>query len=101
MCFNVFHVSAFFNGGGGDLNPGERHSRVTQADGTVTFCTLRATTGLVVAHVLVVLKKQAMSHSGDGPGVTAPLRTNIVPLTGKWQPPAPPPSPSLKSPRKL
>ena len=28
-----------------------------------------------------------MSHSRDGPGVTAPLRTNIVPLTRVWNPP--------------
>ena len=28
--------------GGGDLNPGERHSRDTRDDGTVTLCTLRA-----------------------------------------------------------
>ena len=28
-----------------------------------------------------------MSHSRDGPGVTAPLRTNIVPLTVAGNPP--------------
>ena len=28
-------------------------------------------------------------HSCDGPGVTAPLRTNIVPLTAVWNPPFP------------
>ena len=31
-----------------------------------------------------------MSHSRDGPGVTAPLRTNIVPLTEVWNSPSPP-----------
>ena len=31
---------------GGDLNPGERHSRDTRDDGTVTLCTLRAATVL-------------------------------------------------------
>ena len=30
-----------------------------------------------------------MSHSRDGPGVTAPLQTNIVPLTGVWNTPPP------------
>ena len=35
-----------------------------------------------------------MSHLHDGPRVTAPLRTNIVPLTGVWNPP------SLPSPLK-
>ena len=41
-----------------------------------------------------------MSHSRDGPGVAAPLRTNIVPLAAVWNPPLPlPPPPPLKSPR--
>ena len=31
---------------GGDLDPGERHSRDTRDDGTVTLCTLRAATVL-------------------------------------------------------
>ena len=31
---------------GGDLNPGERHSRVTRHDGTVTLCALRTATVL-------------------------------------------------------
>ena len=35
---------AFFKGG--DLNPGERHSRDTRDDGTVTLCTLRPATVL-------------------------------------------------------
>ena len=33
------------------------------------------------------LTKKVVSHSRDGPGVTAPLQTNIVPLTGVWNPP--------------
>ena len=41
-----------------------------------------------------------MSHSRDGPGVTAPLRTNIVPLTAAWDPPLPLPPPLLKFPKK-
>ena len=40
---------AFFKGG--DLNPGERHSRDTRDDGTVTLCTPRAA---IVAQILVV-----------------------------------------------
>ena len=41
-----------------------------------------------------------MSHSRDGPGVTAPLRTNIVPLTALWNYTPPPlPLAALKSPR--
>ena len=39
------------------------------------------------------LTKRVMSHSRDGPGVTAPSRTNIVPLTGVWNPPLPLPPP--------
>ena len=31
---------------GGNLNPGERHSRVTPDEGTVTLCALRAATVL-------------------------------------------------------
>ena len=79
---------------GGDLNPGERHSRDTDTrdDGTVTLCTLRTAT--VLSHDCRAdfgrpLTKKVMSHSRDGPGVTAPLRTNIVPLTGVWIPPLP------------
>ena len=34
-----------------------------------------------------------MSHANDGPGVTAPLPTSIVPLTGMWN--LPPPSIAL------
>ena len=35
-----------------------------------------------------------MSHSRDGPGVTGPLRTNIVPLTAVWNlPPSVTPPP--------
>ena len=72
---------------GGDLNPGERHSRDTRDDGTVTLCTLRAATVLsrdCRAHFGRRLTKKVMSHSRDGPGVTAPSRTNIAPLTGVW-----------------
>ena len=75
---------------GGDLNPGERHSRDTRDDGTVTLRTLRAATVLsrdCRADFGRRLTKKAMSHSHDGPGVTAPSRTNIVPLTGVWNPP--------------
>ena len=38
----------------------------------------------------LTLTKKAMSFSRDGPGVTAPLRTNIVPLTAVWNPPPTP-----------
>ena len=64
--------------GGGDLNPGERHSRDTRDDGTVTFCALRAATVLsrhCRADFGRPLTKKVMSHSRDGSGVTAPLRT--------------------------
>ena len=77
---------AFLKGGGG-LNPGERHSRDTRDDGTVTLCTLRAATVLsrdCRADFGRPLTKKAMSHSRDGPGVMAPLRTNTVPLTRVW-----------------
>ena len=90
---------AFFKGG--DLNPGERHSRDTRDDGTVTLCTLRDATVLSCdcrADFGRPLSKKVMSHSRDGPGVTAPLRTNIVPLTGVWNPP-PSVTPPSKSPR--
>ena len=85
---------AFFKGG--DLNPGERHSRDTRDDGTVTLCTLHAATVLsrdCRADFGRPLTKKVMSHSRDGPGVTAPSRTNIVALTGVWNPPpsVPPP----------
>ena len=82
---------------GGDLNPGERHSRDTRDHGTVTRCSLRAATVLsrdCRADFGRPLTKKAMPHSRDGPGVTAPWRTNIVLLTGAWNPPpsvAPPP----------
>ena len=82
------HFRAFLKGG--DLNPGERHSRDTRDDGTVTLCTLRAATVLsrdCRADFGRPPTKKVMSHSRDGPGVTAPSRTNIVPLTGVWNPP--------------
>ena len=86
---------------GGELNPGERHSRDARDDGTVALCTLRAATVLsrdCRADFGRSLTKQVMSHSRDGRGVTAPLRTNIVPLTGVWNPP-PLPLPPLKGPQ--
>ena len=75
---------------GGDLNPGEGHARDIRDDGTVTLCTLRAAT--VLSHDCRAdfgrpLTKKVMSHLRDGPGVTAPSRTNIVPLTRVWNPP--------------
>ena len=76
---------------GGDLNPGERHSRDTRDDGTVTLCTLRAATVLSrdcrVDFGRPLTSKKVMSHSCDGPGVRAPLLTNIVPRTWVWNPP--------------
>ena len=69
----------------------ERHSRDTRDDGTVTVCTLRAATVLsrdCRADFGRRLTKKVMSHSRDSPGVTAPSRTNIVPLTGVWNPPS-------------
>ena len=93
-------IGHFFKGG--DLNPGERHSRDTRDDGTVTLCTLRTATVLsrdCRADFGRPLTKKVMSHSRDGPGVTAPSRTNIVPLTGVWNPP-PFRYPPLKSPRQ-
>ena len=84
---------------GGDLNPGERHSRDTRDDGTVTLCTLRAATVLsrdCRADFGRPLTKKVVSHSRDGPGVRAPLRTNIVPLTRVWNTPPPLPLTPLK-----
>ena len=52
---------------GGDLNPGERHSRDTRDD--VTLCTLRAATVLsrdCPADFGRPLTKKVMSHSRDG-----------------------------------
>ena len=66
-----------------DLNLGERDSRVTRDDGTVTLCALRAATvpsRNCRAGFGRPLTTQAMLHLRDGPGVTAPLRTNIAPL---------------------
>ena len=70
-----------------DLNPGERHSPDARDDGTVTLCNLRAATVLsrnCRADFGCPLTKQVMLHSRDSPGVTAPLRTTIVPLTRAW-----------------
>ena len=79
---------AFF--GGGDLNPGERHSCDTRDDGTVTLCTLRA--GAALSRDCCTdfgrpLTKRVMSRLRDGPGVTAPPQTNIVPPTRARNPP--------------
>ena len=68
----------------------ERHSRVTRDDGTATLCALRAATVMSRSRCADFgrpLTKKVMSHSRDGPGVTAPLRTNIVPLTAVWNRP--------------
>ena len=56
----------------------------------MTLCTLHAATVLsrdCRADFGRPLAKKVMSHSRDGPGVTAPSRTNIVPLTAVWNPP--------------
>ena len=67
---------AFLNGG--DINPGERHSRVTQDDGTVTRCGGAPCAPPLYCHASVAqILVVPMSHSRDGQGVTAPLRTNI------------------------
>ena len=96
--WNHFSSGIFWGGG---LNPGERHSRVTRDDGTVTLCTLRAATVLsrnCCAEFGRPLTKKDVAFvttnvSRDGPGVTAPLPKSIVPLTGVWNPPllSPPP----------
>ena len=39
-----------------------------------------------------------MSHSRDGPGVTATLQTNLAPLTGVWKPPPPSATPQVITP---
>ena len=88
-------VRAYLKGGG----LGERHSRVIRDDGMATLCTLRAATVLsrnCCADVGRPLTKKVMTRSRDGPGVTAPLWTNIVPLTAVWNPPLP--LPLLKAP---
>ena len=67
----------------------------------MTLCTLRAATVLsrdCRADFGRPLAKKVMSHSRDGPGVTAPLRTNVVPLTGVWNTP-PSITPLKKSPK--
>ena len=89
---------------GGDLKPGERHSRDTRDDGPVTLCTLRAATVPsrdCRADCGRPLTKKVLSHSRDGPGATAPLRTHIVPLTAVGDPPPPLPlPPPLRSPQQ-
>ena len=94
-CFGIGHFK------GGDLNPGELHSRDTRDDGKVTLCTLRAATVLsrdCRADFGRPSTKKVMSHSRDGPGVTAPSRTNIVPHRGVESPPFH--HPPLKSPQR-
>ena len=70
QCKSMFELihRAFW---GGDLNPGERHSRVTRDDGTVTLCALRTATVLsrnCCADFGRLLTKKVMSRSRDGPG---------------------------------
>ena len=78
---------ACFNGG--DLNPGEQHSRVIWDDGTVMLCALRAAT--VLSHLLRRFWSSASTEAevalavADSRGETAPLRTKIVPLTAVWK----------------
>ena len=82
----IFSDRAFFKGGG-TFNPGERHSRDTRDDGTVTLCALHSATALsrnCGADFGRPLAKKVMSHSRDSPGVTAPSRTNTVPFTAVW-----------------
>ena len=77
------YLLTFFSGilKGGKLNLGERHPRDTRDDGTVTLCTLRAATVLSRDCREDFGRPLTMTHSRDGPGVTPPSRTNIVPLT--------------------
>ena len=82
-----FKTRAFFNEL--DLNPGELHSHATLDDGTVMLFTLRATTVLsrnCCGDFGPPVTKEVMSHSHDSLNVTAPLPTNVVPLTGVWNP---------------
>ena len=68
----------------------------------MTLCAVRAATVLsrnCCAEFGRPLTKKVISHSRDGPGVTAPLRTNIVLLTGVWNPP-PSVTPLKKSPKE-
>ena len=70
----------------------------------MTLCTLRVTTVLsrdCRADFGRPLTKKVMSHSRDGPGVTAPSRTNIVPLTRVWNTSPSVTPPPLKSPRNF
>ena len=88
---------------GGDLNPGERHSRDTRDDGTVTLCTLRAATVLsrdCRADFGRPLTKKVMSHSRDGHGAIADK--HCTSHRGVESPPFryPPPPLLKKSPNK-
>ena len=72
----------------------------------VTLCTLHAATILSQncrADFGRPFTKKGMSHFNDlrdDPGVTAPLPTSIVPLTGMWDPPTSV-TPPLKLPDKI
>ena len=71
---------------GGDVNTGERHSRVTRHDGTLTLCTL-------YCHATV-------EHWHDGPDVTAPMPTNhCTSRLGVESPPPPSVSPPVETAR--
>ena len=86
---------AFLRGG---PNLGERHSRDTRDDGTMTPCTLCATTVLsrdCRADFGRPLTKKVMSHLRDGPGVTCGQILYLSP--GGWNPPPQPLPPPLKS----
>ena len=71
----------------------------------MTLCTLRTATVLsrdCRADFGRPLTKKVMSHLRDGPGVTAPSRTNIVPLTRVWNPPpSVTPPPPKKCPKQV
>ena len=59
-------------------------------DGTVTLCALPAATVLsrnCCADFGRSLTKKVVLYLRDGPGVTAPLQTNIAPLTAVSNPP--------------
>ena len=75
---------------GGYLNPGGTTFACHPDDSTVALCTLRATTVLsrnCCTDFGCPSTKKVVSHSRDDPGVTAPLQTNIVPLTAVWKDP--------------
>ena len=75
----------------GHFYPGPRCSRVTRDGGTVMLCTLCSATVLSRNYCKDFGNPltEVMSHSHDGPCVTAPLLTNTVPLTGVQNHPPP------------